>query len=71
MTVTKDSIVEVVVRGNWISEKQSLEIVETLIEIIKKTLESGDDVLVQWVRQVLCQSKEENGRDGIRLLVRI
>jgi integration host factor subunit alpha len=29
----------------WLSKKRSLEIVETLIEIIKAALESGDDVL--------------------------
>lgn len=46
MTVTRDSIVEVVSREAGYQKKWSAEVVETLIKIIKETLGSGDDVLV-------------------------
>jgi integration host factor subunit alpha len=46
MTVTRDSIVEVVSREARYQKKWSAEVVETLIKIIKEALGSGDDVLV-------------------------
>jgi integration host factor subunit alpha len=45
MNGTKDRIAEVVSGELGFLKNRSLEIVETLIEIIKRTLESGDDVL--------------------------
>ena len=45
MTLTKADIVEKIsVKG--LSRKESSEVVETLLEIMKKTLESGEDVLI-------------------------
>jgi len=46
MTATKDSIIEVVSGETGFPKSRSLEIVETLIEIIKKALESGEDFMV-------------------------
>jgi integration host factor subunit alpha len=46
MTLTKSNIAEAIQNENGYSKDQALEIVETLIEIIKKSLESGDDVLI-------------------------
>jgi integration host factor subunit alpha len=46
MALTKDDIIEAVAREIYFQKNQSTEIVETLLELIKKTLESGDDVLV-------------------------
>ena len=46
MTITKAKIVEAVAEQNGYPRHQSSEIVETLLEIIKQTLESGEDVLV-------------------------
>ena len=46
MTATRDSIVEAVSGETGFPKSRSVEIVETLIEIIKEALESGDDVLV-------------------------
>ena len=46
MTLTKADIVEAVAEQNGYTNKRSVEMVETLLEIIKSTLESGDDVLV-------------------------
>lgn len=46
MSLTKDDIVEAFAKETGFPKNQSTEIVETLLELIKKTLESGDDVLV-------------------------
>ena len=46
MTVTKPDIVRAVAEQNGFSLKRSAEIVESTIEIIKKTLESGEDVMI-------------------------
>ena len=46
MALTKDDIIEAVAREIYFQKNQSTKIVETLLELIKKTLKSGDDVLV-------------------------
>jgi len=46
MTATKATIEDEVQNQLNISKNRSVELVETLLEIIKKTLESGDDVMV-------------------------
>ena len=45
-TLTKSQIVESISRENGFTKKKSVEAVENLLEIIKKTLESGEDILV-------------------------
>ena len=46
MTLTKFQINQTIRAQTRFTEKQSAEITETLIEIIKRTLESGEDVLI-------------------------
>jgi len=46
MTLTKANIVDAVAEQTGYTKHQSLDTVETLLEIIKRTLESGEDVLV-------------------------
>jgi integration host factor subunit alpha len=46
MTLTKAQMVESVQNQIGLPRNRSSEIVETLLEIIKSTLESGEDVLV-------------------------
>jgi len=46
MALTKIDIVNSISEQIGYPKNHSLEIVETLLEIIKKALESGDDVLV-------------------------
>ena len=46
MTLTKAQIVETVAEENGFTKSKSIDVIETLIEIIKQTLESGEDVLV-------------------------
>jgi len=46
MTLTKTDVIESVKDQIGFTRKQSIETVETLLEIIKSTLESGEDVLI-------------------------
>ena len=46
MTPTKVHIVGAVAGQNGYKKKQSFDTIETLLEIIKRALESGKDVLV-------------------------
>ncbi len=45
-TLTKANIVEAVAEANGYTHKKSFETVETLLELIKSELESGDDVMI-------------------------
>ncbi len=45
MTLTKADLIEKI-SLNGLSKKQSPEVMENLLEIIKQTLESGEDVLI-------------------------
>ena len=45
-TLTKARIVEAVVETNGYTQKKAFETVEILLELIKRSLESGDDVLI-------------------------
>ena len=46
MTLTKAQIIEQVAAETDFLKRKSIEVVETLLEVIKSSLESGDDVLV-------------------------
>ena len=46
MTLTKAHIVEALAEQNGYPKNQSVNTIETLLEIIKRTLESGEDVLI-------------------------
>jgi integration host factor subunit alpha len=59
MTLTKIQIVESVHNQTGFPKKESSEIVETLLEIIKSTLESGEDVLVSGFGKFCVKEKRE------------
>ncbi len=59
MTLTKAKIVAEVAEQNGYPENQSSEIVETLLEIIKRTLESGKDVLISGFGKFCVKKKQE------------
>jgi integration host factor subunit alpha len=64
MTLTKTGIVEAVAEQNGYTNKRSVEIVETLLQIIKSTLESGDDVLISgFGKFCVNEKKERRGRN--------
>ena len=46
MALTKDEIVKALAKENGYLLKQSVELIETLLELIKSSLASGDDVLI-------------------------
>ena len=59
MTLTKAHIVEAVAEQNGYPKKQSFEMIETLLETIKRTLESGEDVLVSGFGKFCVKTKHE------------
>ena len=64
MSLTKAQIVEKVADQTGLSGNKSAEIVETVIEIIKGSLESGDDVLVSGFGKFCVQKKgQRRGRN--------
>jgi len=46
MTLTKADIIDTIYNQLDVPKTRSTQVVESLIEIIKKTLESGEDVLI-------------------------
>ncbi len=62
MTLTKADIVESIHTQTGFTKNKSFEIVETLLEIIKNSLESGDDVLISGFGKFCV--KEKNERRG-------
>ena len=64
MALTKNVIFEQIQNGLGFPKYQSIEIVESLLEIIKSTLESGDDVLVSGFGKFCVKEKaERKGRN--------
>ncbi len=64
MTLTKADIVESIKDQFGFSRRQSVETVETLLEIIKKTLASGEDILVSGFGKFCVKEKaERRGRN--------
>ena len=64
MTLAKSQIVESVQNQTGFPRNRSVEIVETLLEIIKKTLTSGEDVLVSgFGKFCVKEKKERKGRN--------
>jgi integration host factor subunit alpha len=59
MTLTKANIVEAVSEQNGYPKNLSFEMIENLLEIIKKTLESGEDVLVSGFGKFCVKTKHE------------
>ena len=62
MTLTKAEIVESIQNQTGFPKNKSLEIVESLLDIIKNTLASGEDVLVSGFGRF--SVKEKNERKG-------
>jgi len=63
-TLTKAHIVDAVVEANGFIRRRSVETVETLLELIKSTLESGEDVLISgFGRFCVKQKAERRGRN--------
>ena len=59
MTLTKVDIVKSIAEQNGLPKTKSSEIVETLLELIKKSLESGEDVLISGFGKFCVKKKKE------------
>jgi len=46
MTLTKAQIIDAIPEKLGISRKKSVDVVETLLEIIKREMENGEDILI-------------------------
>jgi integration host factor subunit alpha len=64
MTLTKVQIVELIHNDIGIPKNKSTEIVETLLEVIKSTLASGEDVMISNFGKFCVKEKaERKGRN--------
>jgi len=59
MPLTKSSIVKSLSSGTGMSKAQSVQLSETLLEIIKSTLASGEDVLISGFGKFCVKNKRE------------
>ena len=59
MTLTKANIVEAIAEQTGYTKNQSSETIEILLEIIKRTLESGEDVLVSGFGKFCIKTKQK------------
>jgi integration host factor subunit alpha len=59
MALTKDEIVKSLAKENGFQKKRAIEIVETLLELIKSSLASGDDVLISGFGKFCVKEKRE------------
>ena len=65
-TLTKADIVEAIQEGNGYSRNQSYKITETLFEIIKESLESGEDVMISGFGKFQVKNKRRRkGRNPV------
>lgn len=64
MALTKAQIVDTIQNHLGLSRKSSSELVETLLEIMKKTLEKGEDILISgFGKFCVKEKKERKGRN--------
>lgn len=64
MKLTKIQIVEAIAKQNGYTKRISTDIVETLLETIKRALESGDDVLISgFGKFCVKEKKQRKGRN--------
>ena len=58
-TLTKAHIIDAVAESNGYTRKKSIETVETVLELIKRSLESGEDVLISGFGKFCVKEKEK------------
>jgi len=64
MTLTKAQIVDIIREEIGFTRNETIEIVESLLELIKETLESGEDVLISgFGKFCVKQKRERRGRN--------
>ena len=64
MALTKTHLIEAIAEQNGFTKKKSTEIVETILEIIKSTLASGQDVMISgFAKFCVKEKRERRGRN--------
>ena len=64
MTLTKAQVIEEIRHRNGFTRKKSIEAVETLLGVIKSTLESREDVMIsRFGRFCVREKRERKGRN--------
>jgi integration host factor subunit alpha len=64
MALTKKKIIEEVMNRNGFTKKRSTKTVEILLELMKRSLESGEDVLISgFGKFCVKEKKERRGRN--------
>jgi integration host factor subunit alpha len=58
-TLTKEEIVSALAEANGYPRKQAVELVETLLELVKSKLSSGEDVLISGFGKFSVKEKRE------------
>ncbi len=58
-TYTKSNLIHSVAKANGYSKQKSKQTAESLLEIIKRTLESGEDVLISGFGKFCVKDKQE------------
>ena len=59
MTLTKSQITDAIAQQNGFTKAKSTQTVETILEIIKSTLASGEDVLISGFGKFCVKEKRE------------
>jgi len=59
MTLTKAALIEKIAESNGFPKNRATETVESILEIIKSTLESGEDVLISGFGKFCVNEKSE------------
>ena len=59
VTLTKSQITDAIAEQNGFTKKQSTETVETVLELIKSSLASGEDVLISGFGKFCVKDKRE------------
>jgi integration host factor subunit alpha len=64
MALTKDDVVKALVKETGCQLNQSVEMIETLLELMKFTLASGEDVLISgFVKFCFNEKRQRKGRN--------
>ena len=64
MTLTKAQIIENIAEQNGFPKNESAKIIEIVLELIKNSLESGDDVMISgFGKFCVNEKKERRGRN--------
>jgi len=64
MTITKNHIVDQIINRVGFSQKKSSEVVEQLLDVLKRAMESGEDVLISnFGKFKISEKSERKGRN--------